>query len=128
MNKAIDDNHGVKAYKAQAAFDSASKFLHTLSGDPDREHFRDVIQAAEKSGIPRDEYMPEGKSLTEQQLKSARQGDALNNVTDKTKQNIALSICEAALKYGAREPEAISGHVEYAQSKSDPDYNEHLDM
>ncbi|MGH1376748.1 MAG: hypothetical protein ACRBCK_10415 [Alphaproteobacteria bacterium] len=128
MKKSTDDNNGVKAYKAQAAFDSASNFLHTQSGDPEREHFRDVLQAAEKSGMPRDEYMPSGKTLTEQQLKSARHGDAVDNLTDKTKNNIALSICEAALEYGAREPEAISGHVEYAQSKSDPDYNDHFEL
>ncbi|MGH1403236.1 MAG: hypothetical protein ACRBDL_03245 [Alphaproteobacteria bacterium] len=109
-------NNGVRVYKAQALFNEAQLFLNTQPGQDGRGKFRNLLKAAEKSKIPRDAYMPEGKTLTDEQLRSARQGEAVDNLSDKVKNDIALSIAKAALSHGASQPEAVNGHFEYAES------------
>ncbi len=111
-------NNGVRAYKAQALFNEAQLFLNTQPGQDGRGKFRNLLKAAEKSKISRDEYMPKGKTLTDEQLRSARQGEAVDNLSDKVKGDIALSIAQAALRHGAVEVKAIEGHIEYAESLS----------
>lgn len=94
-------------YKAQTAFDLAFKFISTLSDNPERGHFRDVVHAAEKAGITSEMYITNGHTLTEIQLRAARQHKPIKNLTDDQKRNIAYRICEIALRNGAKSQEAL---------------------